>query len=94
MSAATVPVALTEAVDEGRVKPGSLILMPAFGAGLTVCAHLVRWGERATPLAVSDAELAPCKQTALAMVNQIRDRKAGARERSHDGLQGAKLVGS
>ena len=50
MSAATVPVALAEALEEGRVKPGALVLMPAFGAGLTVCAHLVRWGDRVTPL--------------------------------------------
>ena len=46
MSAATVPVALVEALEEGRVKPGALILMPAFGGGLTWCSHLIRWGER------------------------------------------------
>jgi 3-oxoacyl-[acyl-carrier-protein] synthase-3 len=92
MSAATVPVALAEAIDEGRVKPGALILMPAFGAGLTVCAHLVRWGERVTPLAKSDAELPPCKQSALDMVNEIRARKAGAHERSGQGLRAPFLV--
>ena len=36
MSAATAPVALVEAVEEGRVPPGSLVLMPAFGGGLTL----------------------------------------------------------
>jgi 3-oxoacyl-[acyl-carrier-protein] synthase-3 len=46
MSAATVPVALVEALEEGRVQPGALLLMPAFGAGLTLCSHLERWGER------------------------------------------------
>ena len=35
MSSATVPVAMVEALDEGRVKPGSLMLTPAFGGGLT-----------------------------------------------------------
>lgn len=94
MSAATVPVALAEALEEGRVKPGSLILMPAFGGGLTMCAHLVRWGDRVTPLAESDAALAPCKQTALEMVNRIRDRKAGAAERSKAGFEAPKFVGS
>jgi len=49
MSAATVPVALVEALEEGRVPPGGLLLMPSFGAGLTWCAHLVRWGSRVTP---------------------------------------------
>lgn len=91
MSAATVPVALTEAVEEGRVKPGALILMPAFGAGLTVCAHLVRWGERVTPIAQSDAELSPVKRNALDMVNEIRARKAGAKERSGRGLMAPRL---
>ncbi|MBL8531182.1 MAG: ketoacyl-ACP synthase III [Hyphomonadaceae bacterium] len=93
MSAATVPVALAEAMEEGRVKPGALILMPAFGGGLTFCSHLVRWGERVTPLAQSEAELAPAKASALDLVNQLRARKAGALERSHAGLQGAKFLG-
>jgi 3-oxoacyl-[acyl-carrier-protein] synthase-3 len=72
MSAATVPVALAEAVEEGRVKPGSLILMPAFGGGLTYNALLVRWGERVTPLGTTDRDLPPCTQTALEMVNAVR----------------------
>jgi len=87
MSAATVPVALTEAVAEGRVTPGALILMPAFGAGLTWCAHLVRWGSRLTPLATSDVALPPSPQTALELVNAIRHQKAGAHERSAAGLR-------
>jgi 3-oxoacyl-[acyl-carrier-protein] synthase-3 len=87
MSAATVPVALADAVAEGRVAPGALILMPAFGAGLTVCAHLVRWGDRVTPLGHSSAALPPCPMTALDIVNGIRARKSGARERSAAGLQ-------
>jgi 3-oxoacyl-[acyl-carrier-protein] synthase-3 len=92
MSAATVPVALTDAVAEGRVKPGALILMPAFGAGLTVCAHLLRWGERVTPLATSDAALAPCSRTALELVSGLRARKAASRERSAAGLQAPQLA--
>ena len=75
MSAATVPVALVEALEEGRVPPGALLLMPAFGAGLTWCAHLVRWGERVTPKGLSDAELPPAKQTALEIVQALRAGK-------------------
>ncbi len=75
MSAATAPVALVEAVEEGRVPPGSLVLMPAFGGGLTLSAHLIRWGERITPLNASDAELPPCSKTALELVNEIRAQK-------------------
>ncbi len=86
MSAATVPVALVEALEQGRVRPGSLVLMPAFGAGLTLCAHLVRWGSRVTPLGASDAALPPCSQSALELVNAIRARKADQRSRSGAGL--------
>jgi 3-oxoacyl-[acyl-carrier-protein] synthase-3 len=72
MSAATVPVALVEALEEGRVKPGSMLLMPGFGGGLTWASLLVRWGSRVTPLARSDASLPPNQKTALQLVNEIR----------------------
>ena len=75
MSAATAPVALVEAVEEGRVAPGSLVLMPAFGGGLTVSAHLIRWGDRTTPLEPCTAELPPTTKTALELVNEIRALK-------------------
>jgi 3-oxoacyl-[acyl-carrier-protein] synthase-3 len=75
MSSATAPVALVEAVEEGRVQPGSLVLMPAFGGGLTLSAHLIRWGQRIVPLQTSDAELPPCDKTALEIVNDIRAQK-------------------
>lgn len=75
MSAATVPVALVEALDEGRIKPGALVLMPAFGGGLTYCSLLVRWGQRVTPLGISDRALPECTQTALEMVNAVRARQ-------------------
>ncbi len=75
MSSATAPVALVEAVESGRVPPAGLVLMPAFGGGLTLSAHLVRWGERVNPINESDAELPPCSKTALQMVNEIRAQK-------------------
>jgi 3-oxoacyl-[acyl-carrier-protein] synthase III len=42
-SAASVPLALAEAVGDGRIKPGHLVLMEAMGGGLTWGAALVRW---------------------------------------------------
>jgi 3-oxoacyl-[acyl-carrier-protein] synthase-3 len=75
MSSATAPVALVEAVEEGRVPPGGLVLMPAFGGGLTLSAHLIRWGERMTPLQPCNAELPPSPKTALELVNEIRAQK-------------------
>ncbi len=40
MSSATVPVALVEALEEGRVAPGCNLLLTGFGAGLTWSAHV------------------------------------------------------
>jgi 3-oxoacyl-[acyl-carrier-protein] synthase-3 len=42
-SAASIPLALDEAVGDGRIQPGHLVLMEALGGGLTWGASLVRW---------------------------------------------------
>src|ERR1700722_2848461 len=42
-SAASIPLALDEAVGAGRIRPGHLVLMEALGGGLTWGASLVRW---------------------------------------------------
>jgi 3-oxoacyl-[acyl-carrier-protein] synthase-3 len=43
-SSASVPVALYEAVDEGRVRPGDVVVLVAFGGGLTWASCALRWG--------------------------------------------------
>jgi 3-oxoacyl-[acyl-carrier-protein] synthase-3 len=42
-SSASIPIALVDAVDAGRVKPGDLILLVGFGAGMTWASALLRW---------------------------------------------------
>lgn len=42
-SAASIPLALSEAVGDGRIKPGHLVLIEAMGGGLTWGAGLIRW---------------------------------------------------
>ena len=42
-SAASVPIALDEAVRQGRVRPDDRLLLEAFGAGLTWGASVIRW---------------------------------------------------
>ncbi len=44
-SAATIPIALDEAVKTGRVQPGSLLVTVGFGAGLTWAANVLRWSK-------------------------------------------------
>jgi len=56
-SAATIPMALTEALAAGRVAPGGVLVFAAFGGGLTWAAAAYRWGARTEPIGVSAAEL-------------------------------------
>ncbi|MDX1690896.1 MAG: beta-ketoacyl-ACP synthase III [Acidimicrobiia bacterium] len=58
-SAATIPIALAEALGEGRIRPGSNVVFAAFGGGLTWAAGVFRWGDRVEPLGTSDAALPP-----------------------------------
>ena len=43
-SAASIPLALAEAHEDGRLSPDDLVLMSGFGAGMTWGSALVRWG--------------------------------------------------
>jgi 3-oxoacyl-[acyl-carrier-protein] synthase-3 len=43
-SAASIPLALAEAADDGRLQPGALVLLSGFGAGMTWASALLRWG--------------------------------------------------
>jgi 3-oxoacyl-[acyl-carrier-protein] synthase III len=73
-SAASVPMALVEAVAEGRVKVGDRILMVAFGAGYTAGAAVIEW--TADP---SRAFLAPGEQTRLGQPRVAEPELAAAR---------------
>jgi 3-oxoacyl-[acyl-carrier-protein] synthase-3 len=43
-TAATIPLALNDALTSGRLKKGQLVLLASVGAGFTVGAVLLRWG--------------------------------------------------
>jgi len=42
-SAASIPIALDEAMTSGRIRDGDYILLEAFGGGLTWAAALIKW---------------------------------------------------
>ncbi|MEH6754712.1 MAG: 3-oxoacyl-[acyl-carrier-protein] synthase III C-terminal domain-containing protein, partial [Alphaproteobacteria bacterium] len=42
-SAASIPLALTVAVDDGRIKKGDIVLIEAMGGGLTWGSGILRW---------------------------------------------------
>lgn len=48
-SAASIPIALCEAVEAGRIQPGQRIVMVGFGAGLTWAAAVVEWKRPLAP---------------------------------------------
>jgi 3-oxoacyl-[acyl-carrier-protein] synthase-3 len=53
-SAASIPLAMCDAIDQGILKPGMTVLIATFGAGLTCGAGIIKWGDRAEPIATSD----------------------------------------
>lgn len=67
-SAATIPIAITEALEEHRITPGANIVFAAFGGGFTWAAGVLRWGTRVAPIAVSTAQLPPSTATALELL--------------------------
>jgi 3-oxoacyl-[acyl-carrier-protein] synthase III len=43
-SSASIPLALADALDNGRVHAGDLVLLVGFGAGMTAASAIIRWG--------------------------------------------------
>lgn len=42
-TAASIPIALAEAVSEGRIQPGNYVVLVAFGSGFTWASALIKW---------------------------------------------------
>ena len=42
-TAASIPIALTEAWEEGKIKEGDLVVLAAFGSGFTWGSAIIRW---------------------------------------------------
>jgi 3-oxoacyl-[acyl-carrier-protein] synthase-3 len=72
-SAASIPIALCEAIEQGKVKRGDLIVCVGFGAGLTWAATAIRWS---LPLPV------PAPPRRVAFWRLLRYRWARLRSRS------------
>ena len=49
--AATIPIAIHEALQEGRIKQGDIVLLVGFGGGLTYGIMPIRWGKYTSPTA-------------------------------------------
>ena len=62
-SAATIPIALTEAIEAGRVPPDANLVFAAFGGGITWAAAAVKFGTRVDPVGHANIELPPTDDT-------------------------------
>jgi len=69
-SAAAIPLALCEALEQGAIKPGMTILTASFGAGLSCGAGIIKWGERVESLAVSDHEIPTYEGTVFDLMGE------------------------
>jgi 3-oxoacyl-[acyl-carrier-protein] synthase III len=75
LSSASIPVALVDAIEQGRLRPNCTLLVPAFGGGMTWSAHVIKWGRRTRSLGTSTIELRPCEKTGLELVHALRAKK-------------------
>ena len=50
-SAASIPIALEEAVHGGKIKKGDIVVLVGFGAGLTWASAVIKWGKEADTIA-------------------------------------------
>jgi 3-oxoacyl-[acyl-carrier-protein] synthase-3 len=55
-SAASIPIAWCEAIEQGRCKPGDNVCLVGFGGGLTWAAAVVRMGETERPFAIDASQ--------------------------------------
>lgn len=72
-AAASVPMALNDALDAGRIEPGSIVVMTAFGGGVTWGSAVYRWGDRVERLGTSDAALPPTDLTVFDLLAPNRE---------------------
>jgi 3-oxoacyl-[acyl-carrier-protein] synthase-3 len=82
-SAASIPIALTEAAEAGKLRPADRVAMVGFGAGLTWAAAAVQWSQprpqRRSKKAVSRIELgvAGVRSRAKRIIRRVEDRVFG-----------------
>ncbi|MDA9558227.1 ketoacyl-ACP synthase III, partial [Vibrio sp.] len=76
-SAATVPIALCEALEQGKISSGDNILIAGFGAGLTWGAGHIKWGARTKALGHSTRTLPENTLTALELMQHSIEQCLG-----------------
>ena len=81
-AAASVAMALSDAAEAGRINPGDIVVMTAFGGGVTWASAVYRWGERVASVRSSDAALPPTDATVFDLIAANREYFAPLHENS------------
>jgi 3-oxoacyl-[acyl-carrier-protein] synthase-3 len=93
-SAASIPLALCDALEEGRLKPGDHVVMVGFGAGLTWAAAVLHWQPQPVdeaPILVENWPLlSELFQPVTRMRNAVWSTQVAARSRLQDMALAAK----
>lgn len=72
-AAASIPMALSDALAQGRLRPGDIVVQTAFGGGVTWGSTVMRWGQRVEPIGHANIELPPCDKTVFELLSPNRD---------------------
>ena len=92
-SAASIPLALCEAVEEGRLEPGDHVVFVGFGAGLTWAAAVLHWQPEQVAEEAIRAEDWPLPASLFRPVTQVRNAvwstQVAARARLQDAAMAA-----
>lgn len=67
-SGATIPIAIVDALEDGRIQPHQKIVFAAFGAGLTWAAATFQWGDRTEPINKFDVVFPENERSGLEMI--------------------------
>ncbi|MDP6482073.1 MAG: beta-ketoacyl-ACP synthase III [Acidimicrobiales bacterium] len=62
-AAASIPMAIADAAEAGRLKPGDVVVLTAFGGGITWGSVVMKWGDRVESVGVHEGELPPTDAT-------------------------------
>ena len=72
-SAASIPTALVDGLEDGVIKGGETLVITAVGAGLAWGGAALKFGKRVTPLGETDADLPPFKGTGIDTIRESID---------------------
>ncbi|MED5221265.1 MAG: beta-ketoacyl-ACP synthase III [Actinomycetota bacterium] len=72
-AAASIPMAISDALDAGRVSPGDTVVLTAFGGGVTWGSIALTWGDRTEPVDVHEGELPPTDMTCFDLLQDNLD---------------------